>query len=78
MLDKIFFYYSFALDTHILFLTIFGYNSFMKTIATTNKYFSSISKKRKIIVDAVHSSAKVEGSKITKKELSEHYNKIHL
>jgi len=50
----------------------------MKTIATTNKYFSSISKKRKIIVDAVYSSAKVEGSKITKKELIKHYNNIHL
>lgn len=50
----------------------------MKTIATTNKYFSTASKKKKMIINSVHSSAKVEGSKITKKELSEHYNKIHL
>lgn len=48
-----------------------------KTIANTNKHFSSVTKKRKMIVNSVHSSAKVEGSKITKKELNEHYKLIH-
>lgn len=48
-----------------------------KTIANSNKYFSSASKKKKMIVNSVHSSAKVEGSKITKKELNEHYKLIH-
>ncbi len=48
-----------------------------KTIANTNKYFSSTSKKKKMIVNSVYSSAKVEGSKITKKELNDHYKLIH-
>ncbi len=48
-----------------------------KTIANTNKHFSNASKKKNMIVNSVHSSAKVEGSKITKKELSEHYKLIH-
>ena len=48
-----------------------------KTIANTNKYFSSNAKKKKMIVNAVHSSVKVEGSKTTKKELKEHYKLIH-
>lgn len=48
-----------------------------RTIANTNKYFSTTTKKKKMIVNAVHSSAKVEGSKITKKELNEHYKLIH-
>jgi len=47
-----------------------------KTIANSNKYFSSDDKKKKMIVNSVHSSAKVEGSKITKKELSDHYEVI--
>ncbi|MFY9075318.1 hypothetical protein OZZ08_10165 [Malaciobacter mytili] len=47
----------------------------MNTIASTNKFFSSALKKRKMIVNAVHNSAKVEGSKITKKELKIHYDK---
>ena len=44
-----------------------------KTIANTNKYFSTAAKRQKLIVDAVYSSSRVEGSKITKKELNEHY-----
>jgi hypothetical protein len=48
-----------------------------RTIANTNKHFSTASKKKKMIINSVHSSAKVEGSKITKKELSEHYKLIH-
>ena len=48
-----------------------------KTIATTNKYLSNTKKREKMIVNAVYSSVKVEGSKITKKELKEHYKLIH-
>lgn len=48
-----------------------------KTIANTNKYFATDSKKMKMIINSVHSSAKVEGSKTTKKELKEHYRLIH-
>lgn len=48
-----------------------------KTIANTNKHFSSASKKKNMIVNSVYSSAKVEGSTITKKELKEHYKLIH-
>ena len=47
-----------------------------KTIATTNKYFSNIEKRERMIVNAVYSSVKIEGSKITKKELKEHYRLI--
>lgn len=47
-----------------------------KTIANTNKYFASDAKKKSMIVNSVYSSAKVEGSKITKKELNEHYEII--
>jgi len=47
-----------------------------KTIATTNKHFSNGKKREKMIVNAVHSSVQVEGSKITKKELKEHYKLI--
>jgi len=47
-----------------------------KTIANSNKYFSTPKKKEKMIIEAVYSSAKVEGSKITKKELKEHYKLI--
>ena len=47
-----------------------------KTIATTNRYFSDIKKREKMIINAVHSSVKVEGSKITKKELKEYYKLI--
>ena len=43
-----------------------------KTIANTNKYFANAKSKEKIIVNAVYTSAKVEGSKTTKKELKEH------
>jgi hypothetical protein len=48
-----------------------------KTIANTNKHFISPTKKKKMIVNSVYTSAKVEGSKITKKELKEHYKLIH-
>lgn len=48
-----------------------------KTIANTNKYFSTSKKRETMIVNSVHSSSKVEGSKITKKELKEHYKLIH-
>jgi hypothetical protein len=48
-----------------------------KTIANTNSYFSSSVKKEKMIVNSVYTSAKVEGSKTTKKELKEHYKLIH-
>ncbi|WOE70214.1 hypothetical protein RZR97_01260 [Hydrogenimonas thermophila] len=44
-----------------------------KTIANSNKYFATTKKKEKMIVNSVYSSAKVEGSKITKKELTKHY-----
>ena len=49
-----------------------------KTIANTNSYFSNYVKKEKMIVNSVYTSAKVEGSKITKKELKKHYRLIHL
>lgn len=45
-----------------------------KTIANSNKYFSTSIKKEKMIINAVHSSIKTEGSKTTKKELKEHFN----
>lgn len=48
-----------------------------KTIASSNSYFSTPKKREKMVVDAVYSSAKVEGSKITKTELRDHYKTIH-
>jgi len=48
-----------------------------KTIKNTNRYFSTSIKKEKMIVNSVYTSAKVEGSKITKKELIEHYRLIN-
>ena len=48
-----------------------------RTIANTNNYFSTSKKKEKMIVNSVYTSAKVEGSKTTKKELKEHYKLIH-
>jgi len=47
-----------------------------RTISTTNQHFSSPAKRKKMIVDAVYSSAKIEGSKITKKKLTAHYDVI--
>ena len=47
-----------------------------RTIANTNKYFNSQKRKKKIIIEAVHSSAQVEGSKTTKEELRTHFEKI--
>lgn len=47
-----------------------------KTIASTNKYFSSAAKRKTMVVNAVYSSAKIEGSKITKAKLAEHYDII--
>ena len=48
-----------------------------KTIANTNKYFANAKSKEKIIVNSVYTSAKVEGSKTTKKELKEHYKNLY-
>lgn len=48
-----------------------------KTIANSNKHFDSNAKKKKMIINSVYSSVKVEGSKTTKKELKEHYKIIH-
>ena len=48
-----------------------------KTIANTNSYFSTFIKKEKMIVNSVYTSAKVEGSKTTKKELKKHYKLIN-
>ncbi len=48
-----------------------------KTINNTNKYFSTAKKKEKMIINAVYTSAKVEGSKTTKKELKEHYKNLY-
>jgi len=48
-----------------------------KTIANTNSYFTTSIKKQKMIVNSVYTSSKVEGSKITKRELKEHYKLIH-
>ena len=48
-----------------------------KTIVNSNKYFASSTKKREMIINSVYTSAKVEGSKTTKKELTEHYKLIH-
>jgi len=48
-----------------------------KTIANTNQHFSTLIKKEKMIVNAVYTSSKVEGSKITKKELQAHYKQLH-
>ena len=47
-----------------------------KTISNSNKYFNSEDKKENMIVNSVHSSAQVEGSKTTKKELKDHYKII--
>ncbi len=44
-----------------------------KTIADTNMYLNTPAKRREMIVDAVYSSAKIEGSKTTKKQLREYY-----
>jgi len=48
-----------------------------KTIANSNKYFSNTKTRENMIVNSVYTSAKIEGSKITKKELKEHYKFIH-
>ena len=57
---------------------IFKWSEVMKkTIANSNKYFSTTKKREKMIVDSVYTSVKVEGSKTTKKELKEHYKLIH-
>lgn len=48
-----------------------------KTIANSNKYFATDAKKMKMIINSVHSSAKVEGSKTTKEELKKRYQDIH-
>jgi hypothetical protein len=48
-----------------------------KTIANSNKHFASSTKKKEMIINSVYTSAKVEGSKTTKKELAKHYKLIH-
>ena len=47
-----------------------------KTISNTNKYFSTVEKKEKMIINTVYSSIKVENSKTTKEEIKEHYKSI--
>ena len=47
-----------------------------KTINNSNKYFSTVEKKEKMIINTVYSSIKVENSKTTKEELKEHYKSI--
>ncbi|HOO70782.1 MAG TPA: hypothetical protein PK926_03395 [Spirochaetota bacterium] len=44
-----------------------------KSIAETNKYMNTENKRQEMIVDAVYSSAKIEGSKTTKKALRDYY-----
>lgn len=48
-----------------------------KTIANSNSYFSTPQKKETMIVNAVYTSAKVEGSKTSKEELKKHYQRLH-
>lgn len=48
-----------------------------KTIANSNPYFSTPQKKENMIVNSVYTSAKVEGSKMTKEELRKHYQRLH-
>jgi hypothetical protein len=48
-----------------------------KTIANSNPYFSTLQKQENMIVNAVYTSAKVEGSKTTKEEFRKHYQRIH-
>lgn len=41
----------------------------MQTISNTNKYFNTYEKKKKMIVNAVYNSIRIEGSKTSKKNL---------
>jgi len=50
----------------------------MKTLSETNKYMKDKKLKQKIIVDAVYSSVKIEGSKTTKKMIRDWYNEIQI
>lgn len=45
----------------------------MKTLSETNKYLHDKKLKQKLVVDAVYSSAKIEGSKTTKKKIRDWY-----
>ena len=47
------------------------------TIANTNKYFKNDSDKKNMIVNAVFSSIKIEGSFTSKKALSQHYDSLN-
>ncbi len=47
-----------------------------KTLSSFNKYLDTPEKRKKMLVDVVHSSAKIEGSKITKEQLLTHYEKM--
>lgn len=58
-------------------LTYWSFFIMKKTIANSNKHFASATKKKEMIINSVYTSAKVEGSKTTKKELAEHYKLIH-
>ena len=44
-----------------------------RILSTTNKYLQDTKKKEELIVDAVYSSSKFEGSKVTKKKVKEYY-----
>ena len=44
-----------------------------RVISSTNTYLQDPKKKQDLIVDAVYSSSKFEGSKVTKKKVKEYY-----
>lgn len=48
-----------------------------KTIRNSNKYFKNDELRRELIVDAVYSSSKIEGSNTTKEELFKYYDSIN-
>lgn len=48
-----------------------------KTIEQVNKFLNTPAKRREMIVDAVYSSARIEGSKTTKKDLRDYYITRH-
>ena len=44
-----------------------------RVLSSTNEYLKDPKKKQDLIVDAVYSSSKIEGSKVTKKKVKEYY-----
>lgn len=44
-----------------------------RVISSSNKYLQDPQKRQDLIVDAVYSSSKFEGSKVTKKKVKEYY-----